>query len=84
MMRCREAVPVWIMPLSRVADNCDPRTTGFDVVIIDEASQCDVMGLLARLMAEKAIFVGAALTPLGRLGASSWKGKTGRSGLARI
>lgn len=58
MTHCRGAVPVWIMPLSRVADNFDPRTARFDVVIIDEASQSDVMGLLAFYMADKAIVVG--------------------------
>jgi very-short-patch-repair endonuclease len=58
MTACRGAVPVWIMPLSRVADNFDPRTARFDVVIIDEASQSDVMGLLALSMADKAIVVG--------------------------
>lgn len=58
MTQCRGAVPVWIMPLSRVADNFDPRTARFDVVIIDEASQSDVMGLLALYMADNAIVVG--------------------------
>src|SRR5262249_53181466 len=43
MSECRGAVPVWVMPLSRVVENFDPRTTRFDVVIIDEASQSDVM-----------------------------------------
>src|SRR5712671_561585 len=45
MSECRGAVPVWVMPLSRVVENFDPRTTRFDVVIIDEASQSDVMAL---------------------------------------
>jgi very-short-patch-repair endonuclease len=58
MTTCRGAVPVWIMPLSRVADSFDPRTARFNVVIIDEASQADVMGLLALSMADKAIVVG--------------------------
>jgi 4-hydroxy-tetrahydrodipicolinate reductase len=31
------------MPLTRLADNFDLSTTTFDVVIIDEASQCDVL-----------------------------------------
>src|SRR5207248_1880082 len=35
---CRSAVPVWIMPLSRVVENFDPRHNHFDVVIVDEAS----------------------------------------------
>ena len=38
----RLAVPVWIMPLSRVYESFDPREKKFDVVIIDEASQSDV------------------------------------------
>jgi hypothetical protein len=32
MSECRGAVPVWVMPLSRVVENFDPRTTRFDVV----------------------------------------------------
>ncbi len=58
MSQCREAVPVWIMPLSRVADNFDPRKVRFDVVIVDEASQSDVMGLMALYMADSAVVVG--------------------------
>jgi len=41
MTLARGAVPVWIMPLSEAAEAFDPRTTRFDVVVIDEASQCD-------------------------------------------
>jgi very-short-patch-repair endonuclease len=58
MAECRGAVPVWIMPLSRVADNFDARTSHFDVVIIDEASQSDVLGLLAFYLADKSVVVG--------------------------
>ena len=47
MGECRGAVPVWVMPLSRVVENFDPRSTRFDVVIIDEASQSDVLALVA-------------------------------------
>ena len=35
MSECRSAVPVWVMPLSRVVENFDPRNTRFDVVVID-------------------------------------------------
>jgi superfamily I DNA and/or RNA helicase len=38
LAECRQAVPVWIMPLSRVIESFDVSTTRFDVVIIDEAS----------------------------------------------
>ena len=58
LQEARGAVPIWIMPLSRVAETFDPRKTRFDVVIVDEASQCDAMGLLALYMADSAIVVG--------------------------
>lgn len=58
MRNCRAAVPVWIMPISRLADNFDFAKTQFDVVIIDEASQCDVMGLLAIALAKQVVVVG--------------------------
>ena len=51
------AVPVWIMPLSRVAESFDPRSR-FDVVIIDEASQSDVTGLLAWYLGDRIAVVG--------------------------
>jgi len=58
MRNCRAAVPVWIMPISRLVDNFDFAKTHFDVVIIDEASQCDVMGLLAIALAKQVVVVG--------------------------
>ncbi|OGX44041.1 MAG: hypothetical protein A3I71_00580 [Omnitrophica WOR_2 bacterium RIFCSPLOWO2_02_FULL_63_16] len=58
MTECRTAVPVWIMPLARVAESFDPRVTRFDVVIIDEASQSDAMALLAFYMGREVLVVG--------------------------
>jgi very-short-patch-repair endonuclease len=58
MSECRSAVPVWVMPLSRVVENFDPRITRFDVVIIDEASQSDVMALVALYLGKTALVVG--------------------------
>ena len=52
------AVPVWIMPLNEVADSFDPRTTRFDVVIIDEASQCDPTAMFALYLGRQAVIVG--------------------------
>src|SRR5262249_12981197 len=54
----RHAVPVWIMPLSRVYESFDPRETKFDVVIIDEASQSDVTALAALYLGREHIVVG--------------------------
>jgi very-short-patch-repair endonuclease len=46
------------MPLSRVVENFDPRVTRFDVVIIDEASQSDVMALVALYLGKTVLVVG--------------------------
>src|SRR6267142_2407757 len=70
MGECRGAVPVWVMPLSRVVENFDPRVTRFDVVIIDEASQSDVMALLALYLGRTVLVVGdheqVSPTPVGQ------------------
>ena len=58
LVECRNAVPVWIMPLSRVVECFDFATTRFDVVIIDEASQSDVMGLVAFALGKEVVVVG--------------------------
>lgn len=58
MPRCQTAIPVWIMPLNRVAENFDPKRNKFDVVIIDEASQADLLALSALYLGEKIVIVG--------------------------
>jgi len=58
MARAHSAVPVWIMPLARVVEHYDPRTTRFDVVIIDEASQSDALALITFAMADQVVVVG--------------------------
>ncbi len=62
-----EAVPVWIMPISMVAETFDPRATRFDVVIVDEASQADLNALIPLYMARQVVIVGdhEQVTPLG-------------------
>ena len=67
MTRCTAAVPVWIMPISLVAEHFDPGTSRFDVVIIDEASQADLNALIPLYMARQVIVVGdhEQVTPLG-------------------
>jgi very-short-patch-repair endonuclease len=53
------AVPVWIMPIYRVLENFVPgQTRPFDVVIIDESSQCDLLTVGVLALAKKAIIVG--------------------------
>ena len=58
MTDCWGAVPVWVMPLSRVVENFDPGKSRFDVVIIDEASQSDVMALVALYLGHNVVVVG--------------------------
>lgn len=58
MSKCQKAVPVWIMPLDKVADHFDPRENKFDVVIIDEASQADVTALIALYLGKQVLIVG--------------------------
>jgi very-short-patch-repair endonuclease len=67
LAQARDAVPVWIMPLARVAESFDPRRGRFDVVIVDEASQSDVTGLLAWYLGESIAVVGdhEQVSPLG-------------------
>ncbi|MFQ9696919.1 MAG: DEAD/DEAH box helicase, partial [Zhenhengia sp.] len=58
MPKCQKAVPVWIMPLDKVAEHFDPRENVFDVVIIDEASQADVTALIALYLGKQVLIVG--------------------------
>ncbi|MBF0539071.1 MAG: AAA family ATPase [Nitrospirae bacterium] len=52
------AVPAWIMPLHRVVQLFPARPGIFDVVIIDEASQCDLRALSVLFRAKKVLVVG--------------------------
>ena len=52
---CRSAVPVWIMPLSRVVESFDLATTRFDVVIIDEAQRSIGMAMQTLMLAAKSM-----------------------------
>jgi very-short-patch-repair endonuclease/DNA polymerase III delta prime subunit len=54
----RAAVPVWIMPLSRVAESFIPGEKLFDVVVLDEASQCDMSALIAFALGKTVVVVG--------------------------
>jgi hypothetical protein len=58
MAKCYDAVPCWIMPTWRVAEQLPPELGALDLVIIDEASQSDVTELPALLRGKKIIVVG--------------------------
>jgi len=54
----RESVPVWIMPLSRVVDSFQCTSGLFDVVIVDEASQSDLLAYIALYLGKQVVVVG--------------------------
>jgi hypothetical protein len=58
MARCYSAVPCWIMPTWRVAEQLPADVGVLDLVIIDEASQSDVTELPALLRGKKILVVG--------------------------
>lgn len=55
---CREAVPAWIMPLNRIWDTIHPTPGMFDVVIVDEASQCGMEAIPLFYLGKKMLIVG--------------------------
>ena len=56
--QCREAVPAWVMPLHRVWDTVDPAPGMFDIIIVDEASQCGVEAMPLLYLGRKILIVG--------------------------
>lgn len=55
---CQSAIPVWIMPLNSVFETFHPAKNKFDVIIIDEASQANILSLAALYLAKKVVIVG--------------------------
>ena len=55
---CRDAVPSWVMPLHRLWDTVDPAPGIFDVIIVDEASQCGLEALPLLYLGKKILIVG--------------------------
>jgi hypothetical protein len=58
MARCYGAVPCWIMPTWRVAEQLPAELGAVELVIIDEASQSDVTELPVLLRGKKILVVG--------------------------
>ncbi|MDN3351323.1 AAA domain-containing protein [Actinomadura sp. DC4] len=53
------AVPIWIMPYYRVVESFDPAAAPpFDVVVVDESSQCDTFALGLLGLGSKIVVVG--------------------------
>jgi very-short-patch-repair endonuclease len=58
MAKCYSAVPCWIMPTWRVAEQLPAELGAVELVIIDEASQSDITELPALLRGKKILVVG--------------------------
>jgi very-short-patch-repair endonuclease len=56
--RCRDGIPVWIMPRYLVAEMIDPTPGRYDLVIVDEASQLGIDSLFLFYIAKKIVVVG--------------------------
>ena len=56
--RCRPTVPVWIMPIYRLAEQLRIECNMFDVVLIDEASQAGLEAAFLQYLAPKIIVIG--------------------------
>ena len=67
MKKCQESVPVWIMTVGQIYENLTPGSNVYDVLIVDEASQCDITSLSIMMLAKKVIIVGddSQVSPLG-------------------
>ena len=55
---CYDGIPCWIMPNWRVAEQLPAKLGGFDLAIIDGASQCDVRELTVVLRGRKILIIG--------------------------
>lgn len=58
LSRCTDAVPVWIVPLHRVATQFRIEPEIFDVVIVDEASQAGLDATFLQFLGKKIVVVG--------------------------
>ncbi|SFT34738.1 Protein of unknown function [Actinopolyspora lacussalsi subsp. righensis] len=67
MMRCRPSVPVWIMPIYRIAEQFRIQPDMFDVVVVDEASQAGLEAVFLQYLAPKMVVIGddKQVSPMG-------------------
>jgi very-short-patch-repair endonuclease len=58
LSECRDAIPAWIMPLHRVYETVKAEAGLFDVIIVDEASQCGPEALPLLYLGKRVLVVG--------------------------
>jgi len=55
---CKDSIPAWVMPLHRVYETVKASPGSFDVIIVDEASQCGFESLPLMYLAKQLLVVG--------------------------
>lgn len=58
MDRCRPSVPVWILPIYRIAEQLRVSPDMFDVIVVDEASQAGLEASFLQYLAPKMVVIG--------------------------
>lgn len=58
LSKCKDAIPAWVMPLHRVYETIEPKPKMFDIIVVDEASQCGPEGLPLSYLGKQLLIVG--------------------------
>ncbi len=58
LQHCKDAVPAWVMPLYRVYETVEAKAGTFDVIIVDEASQCGPEALPLLFLGKQVLIIG--------------------------
>ncbi len=58
LSKCKDAIPAWVMPLHRVYETIEPKPKMFDLIVVDEASQCGPEGLPLSYLGKQLLIVG--------------------------
>ena len=58
LSKCKDAIPAWVMPLHRVYETVETRPGMFDLIIVDEASQCGPEALPLIYLGTQLLIVG--------------------------
>ena len=58
LSECQEAIPAWVMPMYRLYETIEPRPGLFDVIIVDESSQCGLDGMFLLYIGKQLVIVG--------------------------
>jgi len=55
---CKEMVPAWVMPIHRIWNSVKMERGAFDIIVVDEASQCGLEALPLLYLGKRMVIVG--------------------------